>query len=64
MGEVKKTNLLMVKTVDVLTPESGHLIIEHDHHNTRLNTVVQAVRAVATENRYYVKIEIPDFKSV
>ncbi|MDA0347150.1 MAG: hypothetical protein O3C43_08950 [Verrucomicrobia bacterium] len=53
-----------VKAVEGLTPQSGHIFIDHDHHNTRLNTLVQAARSVGTQFSFYVKMEIPDYQKI
>jgi hypothetical protein len=54
----------MVKSVEGLTPESGHVFINHDHHNTRLNKLVQAARKLDPKVRFYVKMEIPDYQKI
>jgi hypothetical protein len=54
----------MIKSVDGLTPKSGQVFIHHDHHNTRLNSLVQAAKQLKPNFRFYVKMEIPDYQKV
>ncbi|MCB1124262.1 MAG: hypothetical protein KJT03_22110, partial [Verrucomicrobiae bacterium] len=54
----------MVKSVEGLTPTSGHVFIHHDHHNTRLHKLVAAGLRVSPGCTFYVKVEIPDYQKV
>ncbi len=59
---VSSADQSMVKSVEGLSPVSGHVFIHHDHHNTRLYKLVAAAKVLNPRCRFSVKMEIPAYQ--
>lgn len=60
---ILQTDTKMIKTAEGLSPESGYVLIHHDHHNTTFQKIGQSILAVK-DVKVFTKLHIPDYQKV